>query len=223
MIPQIEGAISPDRISEVDYTHPSEAGSKGYAFNSPWSGRCKFSTSGSGRTLRCKHTLPGSVSKDKSMGSGPSSELVSELRFNLPSLGLFHSHSPKNPKQQTTGTVHFQIPKLGHIRNKLSPEKILRPTLPLRPPPSSYASLYPSDDDDGERPSLPPRPYPSSYGTESSDEEERLDLSIGQEKAGGGNRGKRVKLGKLIVLDEGLKMLDLIVAANMAIWWSVWE
>jgi hypothetical protein len=107
--------------------------------------------------------------------------------------------------------------------------------------------MYPSDDD-GDRPPLPPRPISSSYSTESSDddfeepppvpnrlnpfpytaksasdEEDRLDLSIGQEKAGGGNRGKRVKLGKLIILDEGFKMLDLVVAANMGIWWSVWE
>jgi hypothetical protein len=49
-----------------------------------------------------------------------------------------------------------------------------------------------------------------------------LDLSIGQERAGGGNRGKRAKLGKLIIYDEGFKMLDLIVAANMGVWWSVW-
>jgi hypothetical protein len=26
----------------------------------------------------------------------------------------------------------------------------------------------------------------------------------------------------LIIHDEGFKMLDLVVAANMGIWWSVW-
>ena len=31
------------------------------------------------------------------------------------------------------------------------------------------------------------------------------------------------RLGKLIIHDEGFKMLDLIVAVNMAVWWSVWE
>ena len=51
----------------------------------------------------------------------------------------------------------------------------------------------------------------------------RLDLSLGQEKAGGGNGGKRAKLGKLIVEDEGLKMLDLIVAANMGMWWKAYD
>ncbi|KAI0837401.1 hypothetical protein F5Y06DRAFT_88973 [Hypoxylon sp. FL0890] len=50
-----------------------------------------------------------------------------------------------------------------------------------------------------------------------------LDLSLGREKAGGGNRGKRAKMGKLIIFDEGLKMLDLAVAANIGVWWTVWE
>ncbi|MCJ1285734.1 hypothetical protein MMC26_005075 [Xylographa opegraphella] len=58
---------------------------------------------------------------------------------------------------------------------------------------------------------------------EDSDDEDgaRMDLSLGQEQAGGGLRGKQAKLGKLIVEDEGLKMLDLVVAANMGVWWSV--
>lgn len=47
--------------------------------------------------------------------------------------------------------------------------------------------------------------------------------SLGREKAGGGNRGKRAKMGKLIVYDEGVKMLDLVVAANVGVWWNVWE
>ena len=59
--------------------------------------------------------------------------------------------------------------------------------------------------------------------TDPEDEWERLDLSLGREKAGGGNRGKRAKLGKLIIYDEGFKMLDLTVAANMGIWWAGWE
>jgi hypothetical protein len=54
-------------------------------------------------------------------------------------------------------------------------------------------------------------------------DDEPLDLSLGQEKAGGGNRGKRAKLGKLIIHDEGFKFLDLLVAANIGVWWSVWE
>ena len=54
-------------------------------------------------------------------------------------------------------------------------------------------------------------------------EEDRLDLSLGQEAAGGGFGGKRAKLGKLIVEGEGFRMLDLLVAANMAVWWRAWD
>ncbi|KAL7945014.1 hypothetical protein V8C42DRAFT_67343 [Trichoderma barbatum] len=50
-----------------------------------------------------------------------------------------------------------------------------------------------------------------------------FDMNIGGEKAGGGNRGKRAKLGKLIIYHDGLKMLDLLVAANMGLWWGTWE
>ena len=53
------------------------------------------------------------------------------------------------------------------------------------------------------------------------DVNERLDLSLGQERAGGGFSGKKAKLGKLIVENEGLAMLDLVVAANMGVWWWI--
>ncbi|KAF2195465.1 hypothetical protein K469DRAFT_699059 [Zopfia rhizophila CBS 207.26] len=52
---------------------------------------------------------------------------------------------------------------------------------------------------------------------------DRLDLSLGQEFAGGGFGGKQAKLGKLIIEDEGLKMVDLLVAANLALWWRAYE
>lgn len=57
----------------------------------------------------------------------------------------------------------------------------------------------------------------SSGGADS--DEDRLDLSLARELAGGGMRGKSAKLGKLIIEDEGIKMLDLVVAACMAVWW----
>ncbi|KAL8812192.1 MAG: hypothetical protein Q9200_001232 [Gallowayella weberi] len=59
--------------------------------------------------------------------------------------------------------------------------------------------------------------------TNIEDEDGHFDLSLGQEKAGGGFGGKQAKLGKLIVEPEGLKMLDLIVAANMGLWWKAYE
>ncbi len=55
------------------------------------------------------------------------------------------------------------------------------------------------------------------------DTDARMDLSLGQELAGGGFAGKQAKLGKLIVESEGLKMLDLVVAANVGLWWRVYE
>lgn len=246
-----DGAVNAP-TSNYSNTDRNDSGTKGYAFTSPWGGRCKFSTSSSGRSLRCKHTLPAAVSASSTLDGGSASlpsAAVSELRFNLPAFAKYHSPiSPEMAKGRMTNSGRFQIPKFGHIRNKLSPEKILRPTLPSRPHPTSYAAMYPSDDE--EAPPLPPRPFSSSNATESSDDyeeeapsiperlhpfpytaksaseeedEARLDLSIGQEKAGGGNRGKRAKLGKLILHDEGLKMLDLCVAVNAGIWWSVWE
>lgn len=54
---------------------------------------------------------------------------------------------------------------------------------------------------------------------DNDDAEDRLDLSLAREHAGGGLRGKSAKLGKLIVEDEGIKMLDLVVAASMGVWW----
>ncbi|EME42318.1 hypothetical protein DOTSEDRAFT_155021 [Dothistroma septosporum NZE10] len=51
----------------------------------------------------------------------------------------------------------------------------------------------------------------------------KLDLTLGQEKAGGGFGGKQAKLGKLIIEPEGLKMLDLLVAANVGLWWRAYE
>ena len=54
------------------------------------------------------------------------------------------------------------------------------------------------------------------------DEDGKLDLTLGQEKAGGGFGGKQAKLGKLIIQPEGLGMLDLLVAANLGLWWRAW-
>jgi hypothetical protein len=52
---------------------------------------------------------------------------------------------------------------------------------------------------------------------------DRLDLSLGQEFAGGGFGGKQAKLGKIIIEDEGFKMMDLLVAANLGLWWRAYE
>jgi len=68
--------------------------------------------------------------------------------------------------------------------------------------------------------------YPSAPASESHfafDEDGNLDLTLGREKAGGGFGGRQAKLGKLIVWPAGLGMLDLLVAANLGLWWRGWE
>lgn len=223
---------------------PTQSHGNGYMFLSPWGGSCQFSTGISGRSLKCKHYLPTPISAGGA-ATPPSASTISELRFNLPSSGVFNpSTSPKPAKPGNGDSRRFSVPKFGNIRDKLaSPRE--RPQLPLGVDPTSYAAMYPSDNE--ETPNLPPRPGFPAYQRRSEDtrrdpninshsldsdpisspsdddSSSRLDLSIGREKAGGGNRGKRAKLGKLIIYDEGFKMLDLVVAANMCIWWSVWE
>lgn len=219
---------------------PNNSQSKGYVFYSPWNGRCKFSTGSAGRTLRCKHSLPNPTTTTESLATAHSSATVSELRFNLPTAAVFASAKSAIKKELKDSGLSA---KIGHIRQKLSSEKASLDSTP-RPHSTSYAAKYPSDDDEppplpprldhgsfvtdssdeGERPPLPERPNAATYAADSGggEDDSRLDLSLGQEKAGGGNRGKRAKLGKLIIYDEGFKMLDLIVAANMGVWWSVW-
>jgi hypothetical protein len=51
----------------------------------------------------------------------------------------------------------------------------------------------------------------------------RVFQNLGSEKAGGGLGGKRAKLGKLIIHPQGVEMLDLLVAANIGLWWRAWE
>lgn len=222
--------------------------SKGYMFTSPWGGRCKFSTGGGGRSLLCKHTLPAPVSASNTTDSTPSlksSAPVSELRFNLPSSAVFSSSTTDTTsKRRSLDSGRSTTSKLSNLRKKLSPHKT-QPPLPPRPHPTSYAAMYPSDEEEGpplplrthrvsnsseeeSPPPLPTRLHPFPYTMNASHEEPieddpHLDLSIGQEKAGGGNRGKRAKLGKLVIHHEGFKMLDLVVAANISVWWSVWE
>lgn len=133
------------------------------------------------------------TSPDPRFGPGMHSAPVSELRFNLPSSRTFGTPRPKSPLIE-------------------SPRQTKR---------SSFFSSHAS------------RRFSSSLeATKTSDNgllgpkielEDRLDLSLGQEHAGGGFSGRQAKLGKLIVEKEGLLMLDLIVAANMALWWRVYE
>ncbi|QSZ31430.1 hypothetical protein DSL72_000995 [Monilinia vaccinii-corymbosi] len=217
---------------------PENSRAKGYTFLSPWGGTCTFSTGGAGRSLRCRHRLPAPVSAD-ALTSSSSWVTVSELRFNLPSSDLFDKEKMDLAAAQVKSGPSKLTRKLGSFRKKLSTATPQRPS-ETQPRRRSRSTIRAADGED--LPSLPPRPssISSSYEedsppltrrlhgcldelTISNDNDDRLDLSIGQEKAGGGNKGKRAKLGKLIIHDEGLKMLDLIVAANIGVWWTVWN
>ncbi|KAM3083215.1 hypothetical protein ACMFMG_003874 [Clarireedia jacksonii] len=234
------GSNSSETDPELHESEGSEnSRARGYTFISPWGGTCKFSTGGAGRSLRCRHRLPAPVSAD-ALSASSSSVCVSELRFNLPSADLFDTAKVNAAAIHVKNESSKISRKFENFRKRISNPKP-QSSSETQPHPTSYAALYPGDEQT--RPKLPPRPssISSTYGEQTEplteqlhsvldelaitndEDEERLDLSIGQEKAGGGNRGKRVKLGKLVIHDEGLKMMDLIVAANIGVWWTIWD
>lgn len=201
---------------------------KGYTFASPWDGRCDFRTSSNGRALKCHH-----VRNTTSQGFNP---LVAAqaLRDAMPessnsngggaggaggaggrgggrARGMSASaHLPMGDmgNRVPVSELRFNLPSSDLFNSKEDRDRALAEMkeglgrLLVKSPGASHEH----DDDDDDR------------------EEPIFDWSgLGREKAGGGNRGKRAKLGKLLVHDEGLKMLDLVVAANMGIWWQAWE
>ena len=167
---------------------------KKFVLQSPWDGTCEFSAGIAGRSLKCKHSYG---STDPRYGPGIHSTTVSELRFNLPSSKAFGSPNPKTSIPGTPREVKRSSIFSTH-RKKTSSSSIQTP---------DPTSLSPANGYFGSKIEL----------------EERLDLALGQEHAGGGFGGKQAKLGKLIIENEGLLMLDLVVAANMALWWRVYE
>ena len=132
-------------------------------------------------------------SQNTSFGPGIHAATVSELRFNLPSSTILGSPVPKSPLLGT-------------------PRETKRSSLFARHQSRGSFSSFVTKEIAG-----------NGYFGSMSEPEERLDLSLGQEHAGGGFGGKQAKMGKLIIQNEGLQMLDLIVAANMALWWKVYE
>ena len=167
---------------------------KSFVLQSPWDGTCEFAAGIAGRSLKCKHSYR---STDPRYGPGMHSATVSELRFNLPSSKTFGSPNPKSSIPGTPREVKrssiFSTHRKKHSSSSLQ-----------TPDPASLSSA-------------------NGYFASKIELEDRLDLTLGQEHAGGGFGGKQAKLGKLIISNEGLLMLDLVVAANMALWWRVYE
>lgn len=210
-----------------------------YVFNSPWNGTCTFASSVNGRSLKCKHMIPGPGGQLPVQGDQETNPAVTvaEIRFNTPfQAANLHFHAATsdpmnldpaaaskrasisqflNPNTYSRPRAHSgsntPFPQ-EHNRN-FHPATILRRT-------SQRASQFARQNHFHSQPHTqdPRRSTSTSSGGPDSDEE-RLDFSLAREKAGGGMRGKSAKLGKLIIEDEGFKMLDLVVSACMGVWW----
>lgn len=118
----------------------------------------------------------------------------------------------------TVSELRFNLPTSNN-RAAASPIILRSPGRPRNRSRSSYFSSFNGSDS----PSLQTHNQESHRTDDTNDRYDRFDLSLGQERAGGGFGGKQAKLGKLIIEPEGLKMLDLLVAANMGLWWKAYE
>lgn len=218
---------------------PSPTGGGGerkscYTFQSPWNGTCEFNFGLTNRSLRCKHVVDPSRSRfSSSITAHPQSTSISELRFNLPSSKPSSGSSWPPSHHQPKRSSFF-----SHSRHQRQQQHQLSSPRPskegIRSDRKNPPSRIHDDDDDSARrnPSqISHAPRNQSAHPDANDfsdsgsgsDDEPMDLSLGQERAGGGFGGKQAKLGKLIVEHEGLMMLDLLVAANVALWWRVYE
>lgn len=208
-----------------------------YTFQSPWNGRCEFNFGLTNRSLRCKHVIDPSQSlfssstTKQTTTAQPQSTSMSELRFNLTSAKTSSGSSWPPSHQQPKRSAWF--PRSKHQRRQQQQQ--------LSSPRTSEEGIMPEQRRSPSRIHVDDRRNPphqaSSFDsrtqlddTDTDNDAPTMDhhlplllLSLGQERAGGGFGGKEAKLGKLIVEPEGLKMLDLLVAANVALWWRVYE
>ncbi|OBT93296.1 hypothetical protein VE01_08465 [Pseudogymnoascus verrucosus] len=198
-------AFSTHSSDQAPIPQPKDA--QAYTFPSPWSTPCTFATAPSGRALRCTHELPAVDAEGEPTVEGV---VVSELRYNTPTTSLFglarpkHRHGDRHGERgsRIPGTLPGALP-LPRPQSRARPKSA--PSSPLHAPSNylAHESSWTGDEDGGDRDS-------------------GADLSLGREKAGGGRAGGRAKLGKLIVFGDGIKMLDLLVAGNMGVWYEGW-
>ncbi|KAL3470528.1 hypothetical protein BJX99DRAFT_264138 [Aspergillus californicus] len=218
----------PGSPSNLHTSSNSKLKSGYYTFNSPWNGICTFSTSVNGRSLKCKHMipLPGFPNPTHATQENPA-VTVAEIRFNTP----FQTGHLSHNYHGTSHASPFTLSQTPLIRDPSLNHDPSAPYYydPLAPPPSKRAAIASfinhnlsrrhsnssSSSAGGNDPPPPPPPRPPRVPPS----DDRIDLSLAREKAGGGMRGNSAKLGKLIIEDEGIKMLDLTVAACMAVWW----
>lgn len=167
---------------------------KGYFFTSPWDGRCEFRTGNGGRSLKCRHVLA-----SNSAGFNPL-VLAQGFRDGQP--------LRQGGKRGSMSSIVTGAMPVSELRFNLPSTDLFGKKQDSKDSHSRFDKLMGLD----------------RRGSTSEDEDDPpFDISLGREHAGGGNRGKRAKLGKLIIHENGLKMLDLVVAANIGIWWGAWE
>ncbi|OJD19713.1 hypothetical protein AJ78_00336 [Emergomyces pasteurianus Ep9510] len=211
--------------------HPSSKPPRGshYTFKSPWDGTCTFVTGINGRSLKCKHTIPPPTSHASLAGlnlpnvTNSTSSDTPQPHLNLQKLqsaleasaaAASQSSSPAaNGSTATAAELRFNLPIFStHHKGQHHHS-------------SSHGHQY--EKNAAHAPNSPGNSHARfSKAKLRSQAEElagHLDLSLGRERAGGGTFGKSAKLGKLIIEDEGLKMLDLVVAACMGVWWGVYD
>ncbi|EHY58303.1 hypothetical protein HRR83_004837 [Exophiala dermatitidis] len=211
LIANNEGSpLTRQRSNSSDFFHHTHSSSNkkprhAFSFVSPWQGVCAFSNGVDGKSIRCRHTLPPANPSVPTMAVD-----VAELRFNLP----WSFMRLKDPhKQENNNSESIHPPRSSMASNR---EQWRRSLQTLTHKARMQLSHVESSD---HTPRLTHSRKDSSQSDQSV-EEDRLNLDLGRERAGGGFKGKSAKLGKLIIGDEGLKMCDLVVAASMGVWWQ---
>ncbi|EXJ89750.1 hypothetical protein A1O3_02817 [Capronia epimyces CBS 606.96] len=178
------------------------------SFISPWQGMCSFSNGLDGKSIRCRHTLP---TANPSMSAGAAD--VAELRFNLPWSILRLKDPNKQGKEASAVLPSMPSSRPANASNR---EQWRRSFQALTHKARMQVSHLESSTDS---PRIVHSKRDSTQPPEAG-EEDRMNLALGRERAGGGFKGQSAKLGKLIIDDEGLKMCDLVVAASMGVWWQ---
>jgi len=242
---------SSDSIAKSDPSKPALERNV-LTFESPWRGTCTFVNAIDGKSLRIKHTLNSNSSAAEST-TASIGELRFNLGWSLLSNIKDSKRRRKEPEPDKlpipdllkTKKENFRQ-SFQHLKNKSresfqrskssgDSNDALRDLSNIRTPTTnnlderSYPQINLPTAANGSNQHNRNDSYARSISSahlassEDNDDEGRLSLRLGREKAGGGFRGQSAKLGKLIIEDEGLKMCDLVVGAAMGVWWQHYQ
>ena len=222
-----------------------------FTYLSPWQGTCTFSTAMDGRSLKCRHVLPSSGNFEGGIAPHAPvvAELRFNLPWPVmsfdalkkkdpnerahghqtrPSLGDTAKHSWKSSMQKLKdlSMTHYghdpftSPPQSYHTRHNSSPNRQSQPQphYEAHHHQDGYHHRHTRDRSYSSNPDTDPED--ASHGLADT-AHAPMDLSLAREKAGGGRGGSSAKLGKLIIRDEGQKMMDLVIAASMGVWWGI--